>query len=503
MARFNFLKTSRIVVIIWMCEPLGSLTTEPSEIKIGYTNNEFQFEVIGYDWTNKFIVPQFVTLDDSFDKVQSFAYPLSNSNIFQLVYPRNTAQIDIVFSKDCLFPLLAVSLNSDPIVKIVDKENKFSIQADFIGNFGFNRTYTTPLESISYNFSPINNKNDGIDIFSQSIDFSERLESSDSYSQSLVYCPIFASGSKGFLFNIVLHKRSEELSEALSLPDDASSFFSKSFIIPFFGRQHIFIPNVFFNTKFTFNTTKGNDILITFTFNNGREIINKLYKDPEIILPALKDLNISISNSLPVPSFVLMQAEFTTLKSLSTDFTNIGLILGLSIGAVALLIILSLLICFRRRISMCCFTSKDGKASNMKQETHHTNKRLASSCLDILTCNNYANVDKLELNKQTPTHRDFENTDDRISQKPNALESTNIVIPTISYQTYPYIEDEKCQVNEESNIYITSIHRDLQSANALEIDIISSSKQWQANIPIHRVLVSNNATSQELNQNDQ
>lgn len=358
--------------------------SEPASLTIlrQETDHSFLFSTTNFKGFDFFFVSTFIDPTGAYDNFKPFVFENNVYSVFNFVGLKNADSLEFKFKEDCVLPIVAVAV--DQLVSFGMLKDGLSLKvfrAEAIGISGFNllgdSLDSRVFESFDQSLAVGNT-----DIFNQKISIANLNKMSEI--NISIYCPLFSDPiKKRFAFEIKINKPKFELETSLSNELNSVSNFTRVFAVPEQGKHVISIASLAQQTKFIFNTTDSSEVEISFEFDFDRSVYSFQYGKQSIILPKAEHIEITILNSSQKPQYVQMFAFQTNEVVYFPSKVNVELIVGVVIGSVAFLVILGLLIYFRKRIFICWHKAEcDTVPSNSSRGSPEEIQRSANAIMN-------------------------------------------------------------------------------------------------------------------------
>ncbi len=332
----------------------NTVSQNSGNIMVSYSpgNRTFVFDVGNFTGKTSYVTGTMMTPPSVFDQYIKVGSENTGINIIAFGPTKEPRYFEINFSKSCLFPVFAIGLGESPRVGIWENSPNFQVDnAYFIGLPGFNR--------LNADFQPRNypslidfNSAEKEEVFSQSIDLSDYRNLINTY--ITVFCPFFSDPLQNkFTFDLMFKRRNNAETTKIRNTNNELASLSRVFFVPYAGQHTINIPELKQNTKFVFNITTASSVNVYINYSVDGHEQQVEYFPEYAILPACKNVTISMANPLSIAAFVQMNTTYTDEPALESVVNKTGLIVGLSVGGVVILVVVILLINFRKRIFFC------------------------------------------------------------------------------------------------------------------------------------------------------
>ena len=437
-----------------------SVESQTPEITIFYIKQfgSFTFAVSNFEPRIEYLTPELDDMANKFDQYLLFEYEKSNSNIFQLTPTDESRYYEVRFSKNCLFPVMAASFNGYPVVGMSPHLSSFHITADIIGIGGLN---TLELESGHYHFSNFLDMDPKTkqDIYSQSIDLSDY---EDPVSLNvLLFCPFFASQEHHkFTFEIMMKKRNNQKVTKFDHLSNESSEFAKDISVPYLGEHLLMVSQLTTNTQFSFSSSNQSVDLVYFNFTFSGEEYRLRYLPPSIVLPPVNDLVITLINKLNTNVVINVSAKSTFNPAIIEVNTTLGIILGVTFSLFGFLVIVFLVVYFRKRIFVCMIketkeshqskiviaSDPQGVANQEVSGSYHHAAMIMQSCLSDVAPSDPEKILRSEMRIGEGLRLSFGGSS--VEPPSESFRESPVIKINIDSTIYPNLEDQP--INERS-----------------------------------------------------
>jgi hypothetical protein len=311
---------------------------------------EYQFLVQNYNRVinfndNKKDLP----LSPTYNTWVGYGYDEEYVSFYSVKNTTGFNRMSVRFTKGCLFPILAASFNMSqyPSLTVGTVSPYILIKDAYLGISG-NSSVTKGQYRVFQNLGAPDPK-DSASLYEQTIDFSYFLGRAEIY--PIIYCALFMPGETTFEFEITLQKRPTRYEADISRLFNVTGNFNETRNIPYNSTYFLKANKVEGNATLSYSHSDNANITIKVEYDMMGEKKNSSAVDNVFSIEQCENLIIAIKNNDDLqPISINLKYDF-----LQGELTHrgVGHIIGIVLGVAGFLLVVTILVVFRKRISAC------------------------------------------------------------------------------------------------------------------------------------------------------